>query len=102
MVGKASAVSGQILAVPAAAMRHWVRATWRHVAGSGVVRILHAGITVSGGLRLSSSALIYKDMDISLASTRPLALSDVQLLDWVPSLERRETSTAARTTNGQP
>jgi hypothetical protein len=35
-------------------------------------------------------------------ATRPLALSDVRLLDWVPYLERRETGTAARTTNGQP
>ena len=35
-------------------------------------------------------------------ATRPLALSDVRLLDWVPYLERRETGTAAGTTNGQP
>ena len=35
-------------------------------------------------------------------ATRPLALSDVRFLDWVPYLERHETGTAAEHTHGQP
>jgi hypothetical protein len=35
-------------------------------------------------------------------ATRPLALSDVRLLDWVPYLERREIGTAAEHTHGRP
>ena len=35
-------------------------------------------------------------------ATRPLALSDVRLLDWLPYLERREAGTAAEHTLGRP
>jgi hypothetical protein len=35
-------------------------------------------------------------------ATRPLALLDVRLLDWVPYLERREAGTAAEHTHGRP